>query len=310
MAKRTTPSASSPKGGKRGKVSRGNVTKPRLHFLKDKSFGKELRKIASLQLEAALHELKGNNVSPDAVHNARTYIKKVRSILQLAAPSLPHALREELLLQLGEAASRLGPLRDAEVHVQTIDHLLEQGDLPDEALIPLRAGFADVAKQRRINDTRRIPKVIASLRSVRDSIPDWPLDDLGAKDLHRRIRRTYRRGRTALDLCSTTDDPEEFHLWRKLVKQLWYQIRITAPYWPRKGEELITASGRIGHLAGIERDYTLLAATLAKGPKSKASKLLQETISDLLPTLRRQAMKAGERFYAEKPKSFIRDLGL
>ena len=286
------------------------MTKPRLHFLKDKSFGKELRKIASLQLEAALHELKGNNVSPDAVHNARTYIKKVRSILQLAAPSLPHALREELLRQLGEAASRLGPLRDAEVHVQTIDHLLEQGDLPDEALIPLRAGFADVAKQRRINDARRIPKVIASLRSVRDSIPDWPLDDLGATDRHRRIRRTYRRGRTALDLCSTTDDPEEFHLWRKLVKQLWYQIRITAPYWPRKGEELIAASGRIGHLAGIERDYTLLAATLAKGPKSKASKLLQETISDLLPTQRRPAMKAGERFYAEKPKSFIRDLGL
>jgi CHAD domain-containing protein len=310
MAKRTTPSASSPKGGKRGKVSRVNGTKPRLHFLKEKSFGKELRKLASLQLEAALHELKGNNVSPDAVHNARTYIKKVRSILQLAAPSLPRALREELLHQLGEAAARMAPLRDAEVHVQTLDHLLEKAGIPTEPLIAIRAGLADVAKQRRINDARRIPKVIASLRSVRDSIPEWPLDDLGAKDLYRRIRRTYRRGRTALDLCSTTDDPEEFHLWRKLVKQLWYQLRITAPYWPRKGEELITASGRIGHLAGIERDYTLLAATLAKGPKSKASKLLQETISDLLPRLRQQAMKAGERFYAEKPKSFIRDLGL
>ena len=310
MAKRTTPSASSPKGGKRGKVSRGNVTKPRLHFLKDKSFGKELRKIASLQLEAALHELKGNNVSPDAVHNARTYIKKVRSILQLAAPSLPHALREELLLQLGEAASRLGPLRDAEVHVQTIDHLLEQGDLPDEALIPLRAGFADVAKQRRINDARRIPKVIASLRSVRDSIPDWPLDDLGAKDLHRRIRRTYRRGRTALDLCSTTDDPEEFHLWRKLVKQLWYQLRITSRYWPHGCEELIAATGKIGHLAGTERDFTLLGAILAKGPKSKNSSLLQEAVENLLPDLRKEAIDSAEQVYSRKPKVFVEDIDL
>lgn len=310
MAKRTAQSPSFSEGVKRAKASRGNVKKPRLHFLKDKSFGKELKRIAFLQLESAVSELKGNNVSPGAIHNARTYIKKVRSILQLAAHSLPRALREELFNQLGDAAARMGPLRDAEVHVQTLDHLLRHGDLPPEPLIALRTGFADVAKQRRINDARRIPKVIASFRAVRDSIPEWPLDDLDAKDLRRRIRRTYRRGRTALDLCSSTDDPEEFHLWRKLVKQLWYQLRITAPYWPSKGEELIAACGRIGDLAGTERDYTMLAATLAKGPQSKASKLLQETITALLPRLRHQAISSGEVFYAEKPKSFIRDLGL
>lgn len=285
------------------------MRKPRLHLQRGKPFGKELRKLASLQLEAALSELKGNKVGADAIHNARTYIKKVRSILQLAAPSIPRALREDLHLNLGEAASRMGPLRDAQVHLETFDHLLKKADLPATQLMSLRAGFADVAKQRRIHDIRRIPKVIATLRQIGKGVADWPIDDLNAKDLRRRIRSTYRRGRTALDLCSSTDDLEEFHFWRKLVKQLWYQLRITAPYWPRNAEELIAASGRIGHLAGTERDYTLLRATLAKGPKSKGSKLLQERIADLLPRLRKEAMKAGEIFYTEKPRSFVRDFG-
>jgi CHAD domain-containing protein len=286
------------------------MKKPRLHMHKGKAFGNELKAISSLQLEAGLSELKGNNVSPEAIHNARTYIKKVRAILQLTAASIPRPRREKLLHYLGEASSRMGPLRDSEVHLQTFDLLLEQCRLPSDQFSSLRAGLADVAKQRRLNGTRQIPRVISTLRSIRDSVQDWPIDDLSAKDLRRRIRRTYRRGRTTLDLCSSTDEPDEFHRWRKLVKQLWYQLRITAPYWPHDSEELITATGKIGHLAGTERDFTLLAAILAKGPKSKNSALLQEAVEKLLPDLRKKAIASGEVLYSRKPKVFVEDLDL
>ena len=277
---------------------------------KGKALGKELKLIASLQLEAAMSELKGNKASPEAIHNARTYIKKVRAIVQLTAASIPRPRREKLLHHLGEASSRMGPLRDSDVHLQTFDLLLEQCRLPTDQFSPLRAGLADVAKQRRLNGARQIPRVISALRSVRDSVRDWPIDDLNAKDLRRRIRRTYRRGRTTLDLCSSTDDPDEFHRWRKLVKQLWYQLRITSRYWPHGCEELIAATGKIGHLAGTERDFTLLGAILAKGPKSKNSSLLQEAVENLLPDLRKEAIDSAEQVYSRKPKVFVEDLDL
>jgi CHAD domain-containing protein len=294
--------------GRNASRKRKSPKKPRLELRRRESFGKGLRKLAELQLDAAMLELKGNNVSPDAVHNARTYIKKVRAIIQLASPSMPRPLRETLLTHLREASARTGPLRDSEVRVRTFDLLLEQGGFPPEEFTSLRNGLADVAKQRRINDVRQIPRVIRSLASVRDFLPECPLDSLGSKDLRRRIRRTYRRGRSTLELCATTRTPDDFHLWRKLVKQLWYQLRITAPYWEGNCVELIAETGRIGELAGTERDYTMLGASLSEGPKSKGSALLQECISRILPKLRKEAMDAGEHFYEPRPKTFMTGL--
>ena len=294
--------------GSNASRKRKSPKKPRLELRRRESFGKGLRKLAELQLDAAMLELKGNNVSPDAVHNARTYIKKVRAIIQLASPSMPRPLRESLLAHLREASARTGRLRDSEVRFRTFDLLLEQGGFSTGEFTSLRNGLADVAKQRQINDVRQIPRVIRSLASVRDSLPKWPLDSLGSKDLRRRIRRTYRRGRTTLELCATTRTPDDFHLWRKLVKQLWYQLRITAPYWEGNCVELIAETGRIGELAGTERDYTMLGASLSEGPKSEGSALLQQCISRVLPKLRKEAMDAGEHFYEPRPKTFMRAL--
>ena len=279
--------------------------KARLHLRHGKPFGPELRKVALLQIEAALKALHGNNVSPDPVHDARTYIKKLRAILQLVAPVMSKKQRELPISHLREAASRLGPLRDSEVRIRTLDSLLEKTGLPVDDYASLRAGLADVAKQRRHNDARRIPGVLASLRELRDISEAWPLDDLQGKDLKRRIRRSYRRGRTTLDLCSTTPDPDPFHLWRKQVKQLWYQLRITALFWKDEAADLIAATDKIGQLAGDERDLTLLRETLRLGPQGKATSLLIEKIDGLLPPLRRDAVEAGRSFYENRPKLFV-----
>lgn len=296
--------------GSKASEKRKSSKKPRLELRRGGNFGKGLRQLAELQLDAAIQELKGNNVSPDAVHNARTYIKKVRAIIQLSSPSMDRPLREKLLGLLRDASARTGPLRDSEVQVGTFDLLMKQGGFAAGEFSSLRNGLADVAKQRRLNDARQIPRVVRALASVRDSLAECPLDTLDSKNLRRRIRRTYRRGRTALELCATTRDSEDFHLWRKLVKQLWYQLRITTPYWEGNGGELIAETRRIGELAGIERDYTMLGASLSAGPKTKGSALLQECISRVLPKLRKEATDAGEHFYEPRPKAFMTGLDL
>ena len=204
----------------------------------------------------------------------------------------------------------MGPLRDSEVRLQTLDLLLKNTKLPLDQFSSLRSRFTDIAKQQRINGEKQIPRVLGSLRGVRNSLPDWPLEALGPKDIRLRIKRTYRRGRISFGLCSSTRNPDDFHLWRKQVKQLWYQLRLTANYWPGKGKKIISATGEIGHLSGIERDHTLLATTLATGPRSKASLLLQEAIEELLPDLRKKAIKGGEILYSKKPKAFVEGLDL
>jgi len=286
-----------------GKKSK--VPKARLHLRRDKPIGAELRKVALLQVDAAMEALRGNNALPDPVHDARTYIKKLRAILQLASPVMGRKLRDHPTRLLREAAGRLGPLRDSEVRLRTLDALLVRTGLPSDDYASLRAGLADVAEQRRRNDVRRIPGVLAALREFRGLAEEWPLDDLAGNDLKRRIRRSYRRGRIALDLCRSTPDPDPFHLWRKQVKQLWYQLRITAPFWKDEAAELIATTGRIGQLAGEERDLTLLGETFGHEPRGKKTSKLLEKISELLPSLRRDAVMAG-RVFTKKTEAFHR----
>lgn len=284
--------------------------KPRFFLRRGEKINKGLKTLATLQIEAALAELHGNNVSPDPVHNTRVYIKKIRSIVQLAAPALGKTRRDYLTDLLHEAGSRLAPLRDSEVQVQSLDLVLETAGLPTEQFASLRNGLADIAKQRRMNDTRQVSRIMGFLEKVHKSIPDWPLDSLGARDLRRRIRRTYRRGRTTIDVCGSVGDQELFHTWRKLTKHLGYQLRLTSKYWPDDAEPLIASVTKIGELAGRERDYALLLQTLKNGPRNRSSEEAIAIVTALLPSLHQQAIEEGVRFYELKPKVFIEPLDL
>ncbi|MEI6321984.1 MAG: CHAD domain-containing protein [bacterium] len=291
-------------------ASRKTPKKPRLYLRHGEKISKGLKTIAMLQCEAAIAELHSNNVSPGPVHNARLSIKKIRAIIQLAAPALGRSHRESLFELLHEAGSRLAPLRDSEVQVRSLDLAVETAQLPCEPFSSLRNGLADIAKQRRANDWRQIPRVVGFLEKIRKDIPDWPLDHLGAKDIRRRIRRTYRRGRTTLDACSVGGDLELFHAWRKLLKQLGYQLCITSRYWPDQAATLIDRIAKIENLAGRERDYSMLLQTMKNGPKNRPCEEATAIITNLLPPLRQQAIDEGVIFYEAKPKLFVEMLDL
>lgn len=298
----------SPRLGK--KIKKTSLRKPRLYLFRKECIDTGLQAIASLQLEWAIAGLKGNNVSPRAIHNARTTIKKVRAIIELTAPCFSRGQRSDLTATLRDAASRIAPLRDSEVLLNTFDYLLEKTNEPSDHCASLRDGLLDQARQCRSNGSRQIPHVIRLLKRIHQNIPEWSLSKLTGQDLKRRIRRTYRRGRITLDHSATSGDEEEFHRWRKLVKLLWYQLRLTSRHWPNDAKHLMLEIGAIGESAGTERDLTLLNHWLRNGPQTTSSNLLQSTLTSLLPQLRKQAIAAGNNFYREKPRQFMSSLVL
>jgi CHAD domain-containing protein len=196
------------------------------------------------------------------------------------------------------------------VQVKTFDHLIGSAATLSEQLSPLRSGLTDVAKQHRVNGLRQIPRVIGFLKKAHREVSKWKLGDLEGKDLKRRIRRTYRRGRSTLDLAIAAGDTETFHTWRKLVKQLWYQLRITNRFWTDRAVPLIAEIGAIGELAGEERDLTILSGTIRHGAKSAASLELLDLIEARRSQLRAKAVSTGEIFYEKKPKAFVEGLDL
>jgi CHAD domain-containing protein len=211
---------------------------------------------------------------------------------------------------LRDAATRLSPLRDAEVQIQSLD-LLERTDTSGSAdLNSLRNGLVDIAKQNRMNTNRRMQRILDYLQKSQKSVTVWNLERIRGKDVERRIRRFYRRGRSSLDLCLASDDPEVFHLFRKQVKQLWYALRITNRFWPDKASNLIAQLGEIAETAGRERDLILLLSTIRHGPKNAQASRLTRLLEDQIPKLRKEALNSSVRFFEEKPKAFTAPLSM
>lgn len=307
----TGPESSPPKVNK-VRRSRKSSRKPRLHLLKGEArcIGAGLRKIAALQLEAAVGELETGKIAPESIHDARTYIKKVRAIIQIASPAFPKPARRKLVARLRTTAASMGPLRDADVHLETLDQLLREHGLVDERHASLRDSLLKLASRRRMQTAPRIGKVIAALRSTGNAARTWPLGTLQSGDVITRIRRTYRQGRNALDLCTDSGEPDDFHTWRKLVKRLWYQLRLTALFWEGNADKVIGLAGAIGELAGRERDLTLLSETLRKSHGEASSRHMISIIEEELPGLRRKAIRKGRDLYHARPESFVKDLKL
>ncbi len=308
----TTGPESSPLTVNKSGRSRKSSRKPRLHLLKGEArcIGAGLKKIASLQLEAAIGELETGKTSPEAIHDARTYIKKVRAIIQIASVGFLKPERRKLVSSLRTTAAIMGPLRDADVHLETLDQLLREHGLNDRNHSTLRASIQKLATGRRMQTAPRIGKVIAALRSTRNAARTWPLGTLQSGNVIRRIRRTYRQGRNALDLCSDSGEPDDFHTWRKLVKRLWYQLRLTAHFWEGDADHPIRLAGVIGELAGRERDLTLLRETLRKSRGDASSRDVISIIEKELPGLRRKAIRKGRDLYHERPEAFVKGLKL
>jgi len=124
---------------------------------------------------------------------------------------------------------------------------------------------------------------------------------------------TYSQGRRTYRTVLKDASPENFHEWRKRVKQIWYHVRLLQPIWPEQmdagGDELKL----LGEQLGDDHDLFLLEQSAekqcAQNGNVKESETLRGLITQRQGELRDAALKLGARFYAEKPSMFAARLG-
>src|SRR3954464_1823683 len=116
-------------------------------------FGAELedsiRRTAREQLEAAAAELDDaeSGDAAAAVHGARKRLKKTRSLVRLARPSLPKPAYRNTNRALRDRGRALSDARDADVLVATVDVLADRfaGRLPAATFNAVRHALAERA---------------------------------------------------------------------------------------------------------------------------------------------------------------------
>jgi CHAD domain-containing protein len=120
--------------------------------------------------------------------------------------------------------------------------------------------------------------------------------------------RSYGGGYDAFGRARDERSLESLHEWRKRVKDLWYHLRLLQPVCGRTARGQAKEAGRLADVLGEDHDLGVLSMTLDQIEHDVAVDVgaLRGLIDYSRNELQAEAVCAGERLYAEKPKQFAR----
>ncbi len=268
------------------------------------------------QLDRAIQAL-GQEISEDrveAIHSARKAIKKERALLRLARGSLPADQRAEANKKLRDVARTLSGLRDADVMLQTVEHLADRfsGQLPARMLSAMRDHLvaSQASARSEVEITGAAGNAIAELAALRTALVGWNIRGEGWDVIQGGLRRSYGQGRKAFGEACAAPSVVHLHEWRKQVKDHWYHLRLlTGVCGPIVGGAAQSAD-RLSDLLGEDHDLAVLGEALegARPDPSVDVEYLAGLIDRRRSELQSEAFTLGARLFAEKPARFERRL--
>lgn len=273
-------------------------------------FDDGIARVVDEQLEGAVKQLRGEGDADvdEAVHDVRKRLKKSRSALRLGRYDLGDATRDAENEVLRQAGRRLSGARDAQVLLQTLV-LFE-----DELSAPTYGAMRDLLEQRRealgaqqrgvLDGTEAIADELDALRG---RIGHWPLADASFRSAGRGLRRIHKRGRCAMDVALADGSDEDWHEWRKRVKDLWYSLRILRPIARTQLAGMVDEADELSDVLGDHNDLAVLLQAVEEhrdelGDDRAAE--LRAAVSRRRDRLRLAAVPLGKRLYAEAPRRF------
>jgi CHAD domain-containing protein len=276
-----------------------------------------LKRVFREQIDSALHLCQNPGKQRGVtVHEVRKNLKKLRAAMRLAIGEVGkncHAEEDHCVRNIGRLVS---DLRDAQVRLQTFIELCDQAaktsrqqlfPRTEELLLLERESFSAAFDGWQ-------SQAIPQLEGVKERLMGWPLDGLNWKQICGAVGKIYRRGQRRLAKTINDPEPENFHAWRKRVKDVWYELRILQPLNRMVLQEMAHNAEVLSELLGHEHDLDFLLVRIQKetGDEAVADELaqLQKFIVKRCKRLRRNALELGRRFYAEPAKAFAKRVSI
>jgi CHAD domain-containing protein len=279
-----------------------------------------IRRIADSQLAGAQAELGGapKRKLSEAVHDTRKRLKRLRATVRLPRGALGEDVYKRENAAFRDTGRRLAGVRDAAVLIETLDGLEEASgaDLTSGATSALRTRL-EAEREEALNGLRAdgatVDAVVGDLEAGRARVGEWPLQTGGFGALESGLRRMYRRGRRAMRRAAADPTSENFHEWRKRVKDLWHALQILRSAAPRRMNKLANRTHKLSDLLGDDHDLAELRHYVLTHRQLFDDRLevvgLMRAIDRRRAELHGQAIELGSSLYARRPKRFVSAIG-
>jgi CHAD domain-containing protein len=285
-------------------------------FKHGETIPQSVKRIAREEISAAIGQLRVKTGAPTdkSVHEIRKSLKKARALLRLVRPHLGDFYHDENV-RLRDTARKLSELRDAGALIGVLDNLRKRPhDGPAQSFTSVRRVLTQQKSHiESAEETRRLkPELTATLRQAQNSIRYWPLEVEGFEAIEAGLERTFRDGRRAMAKARKTGRREDFHEWRKRVKDHWYQVRLLQKIWggvmvayEQSLKDLEDALGEDLNLALLEERVKAMASQNGHSVKAPG---LDKTVDAARKEYRHRALEIGDRIYAARPREFTRQI--
>lgn len=282
-------------------------------FQQECTISENVQRIITEQIEKAKSDLTDKEDIGEGIHTARTRFKKVRGVLRLVRPALGDVYQQENR-RFRDAGRMLAEVRDAEAMIETVDKLCTQNqENPDTERFHTMREVLVERHQRLVSNRsdldRRVEAVLESLEAAQHDMDSWPylpeeFDTIGAG-----LKKTYKRGRKAMQSAFEQPTTEAFHNWRKRVKYSTYHVRLLKAAWPTVMKSYRSELKHLSDLLGDDHDLAVLCNMVNAQPEILSQEqdrhILLTLITQQQEHLRSKAWLAGKRIYAPRPRAVM-----
>jgi CHAD domain-containing protein len=276
-----------------------------------------IRRIVQEEVDSAAELLSNSNGKKrdEAIHEARKSLKKIRGALRLVQQELGPVYRAENT-RMGNLGRQLSQIRDAKAIIEVFDGLREKykDSLQRDAFASIRQGLEKNKRETEqgANVDQVAQRSLSALRSAGKRAKNWPLKNDGFQAIAPGLEERYRRGRKAMKIVQNDPTPENYHEWRKRVKDHWYHVRLLESLWT---DVMQAHEGSLKNLEtwlGDDHNLVVLHSKLEGNPEQygeqKNIQLFLTLADQHQKELRDNAMSLGQRVYEQKPGEFTRNL--
>jgi CHAD domain-containing protein len=280
------------------------------------SIPKGVKRIVLELIDTIVKQLSDETNNRDkAIYESRKAFKQLRAILRLIRSDVGDKFFEKLNQFYRNQSEKLAPLRDAYVVIQALDKLLDE--IEDEQVLATAKAIRKALNKRYKAVSRELLKangavqdVVTSLESHRSSVESWPLKRLKFKNLASDLEGIYSRGQKQRRLVGKNPTTEAYHEWRKVVKNLWYQIRLLEASKPEDLNPYAENLKLLSDYLGDANDLAVLEAFLAEyeAMQSEAGKVFLASLNAKQVALRASAKSLGKTVYKPDSRKFMKEI--
>ena len=278
---------------------------------------KQVRRIATVQIDKALKECRGYADFDKTVHGLRRRCKKLRGLLRLIEPRFKGFETENRAVR--DAADGLAGMRDAAVMIETFDGLLKF-DRAGNRIPRIGMVLADAATGLLESHVAKVPEGAARqqlltdfcdiMEQVGNRAKNWSIGRSGFASLAGGLEETYRGMADGMETAMADDTAEAMHDWRKQTKYHWHHVSLLSRSAPELLEGPKDMLNQLGELLGDHHNLHVLGERLAGEQFDDGEAgTIRAVIVEHQTVLADRAFALGRQLAAEKPGALRRRFG-